>query len=1105
MQKRYLIILFIILLAFFIKSFDEGMTASVVQELNTRFSQSNKEITYEQPSSNLRDIKEKSSNNEINNLINYLKFNSKPLSKKGMPKELKKISLDEKQKEIRASIDHPKTENRYIILLDRNGLATLEKSERTKEINKITSSHNKIKQISESSFRGSVKNVINAVFLEDVTQEKLTDIMSYARSIYPTAEIHKDNKKYPTLYDSVPLIGADKVWAAGYDGSGTDIAILDSGINYSHVDFGSCQTFQNCPKILGGYDFANNDNDPYDDYGHGTHVAAIAASEGNLKGVAPGAKLYIYKILSSEGYGYDSWIIAAIEEAVDPNNDGDFSDHVDVISMSIGGSGTPDDPLSQSVDNANDIGSLVAVAASNFWSGAEYGDIDCPGCARKAFTVGATDKQDEIAYFSGKGPVLYNGENIIKPDISAPGVYICAADAYPTWPADCFDNEHLTLRGTSMATPHIAGVAALLKQAYSSYEAEEIKSILSQTTKDLPYDIYTQGSGRVNASNTVLSNLEAYIKPHILNLGIMSPTDTQKTFNFDIINTRYQNHEVGIITKEIIVKNIQTGNDNTFVSTQNQLCLDQNTQSKTITFDINFSNLPTGYYSGYMEVDIYDDCNLTQYIRTIRIPVGFVKLYEVFINFIGTPNTPSNYYIYLDYKISTINSNGEVNKYNFYEYTPNNNYNYQYNYSIYTLDDKLDLVALMVENGYYPDYDNLNINYFIDHIDTKVNNNMVFDESNAQHIQQNLIQAANSKNLQTLGFKTELLQKNDYYSDILYYFHPSTGPFNNIEFGMGANNVNNLFNQDYMVYFSPHARDVNSTYETTQNYMILPFTINHPFTNLNKIINTGDLKNIPLTIPYTLTPYFNQNFYFGVNSYTPLNYWSDANPEKIMLPRDGTFYYLDNCEECYYHYKSYVDPTYEYNYFIFSNYFDGKAKYVLETTNRKPSFVSFFEEPLKLNLDNEHCVQYAPGVYRFCDSPTQLHDVLKGFLDDKFNQKAHLMTENTSGNLIIETPAGNNYSIFSNDNYVLPFGRFGSWIINCDKLWYSFPDTLNNPEFCQDGIYNIYWEMPNVVKGETLKLLAKANHQKNKFQIIELCYPTKNPSSWRCESPTNII
>ncbi len=357
---------------------------------------------------------------------------------------------------------------------------------------------------------GEFENVFNGIALDiNSEQAKQIEKISGVKKVYPNLEVKL------SLMDSVPLINADELWQLDEDGNkcsttgkpcltGTDarIAIIDTGVDYTHPDLGGC--FGAECKVIDGFDFINYDNDPMDDHGHGTHVAATAAGNGVLKGVAPDANIYAYKVLDSGGSGSFSSVIAGIDRAVDPNNDGNFSDHVDVLSMSLGGlcwsydeSCGPDDPASQAVDNAVDAGVVAVIAAGN--AGPYPGSIATPGTARKAITVGATDKNKVLAYFSSRGPVNTKNDSIIKPDILAPGVAICAAE-WDSWLNDrqCLDDKHISISGTSMATPHVAGAAALLLQSHPLWKPEDVKAALMGTAEDLGLDANDQGAGFVD-------------------------------------------------------------------------------------------------------------------------------------------------------------------------------------------------------------------------------------------------------------------------------------------------------------------------------------------------------------------------------------------------------------------------------------------------------------------------------------------------------------------------------------------------------------------------------------------------------------------------------
>ena len=265
--------------------------------------------------------------------------------------------------------------------------------------------------------------------------------------------------------------------------------------------------------------------DPMDDNGHGTHVVATISGSGDLKGVAPDAEIIAYKVLDSQGSGSINNIMAAIERSIDPNQDGDFSDHLDIISLSlgidcnsVGGYSSycgPDDIISTVIDNVVGAGVVAVIAAGN--SGSDEGTISSPGTARKAITVGAVDKNNLLVEFSSKGPIIWNDgrvpKSLVKPDIVAPGVLICAArlPGFNPWEHNLLyslcldeeDGEHVKLSGTSMATPHVSGVVALIKQAHPDWSPEEIKMALKNTALNINEDIISQGRGRVDALSAV--------------------------------------------------------------------------------------------------------------------------------------------------------------------------------------------------------------------------------------------------------------------------------------------------------------------------------------------------------------------------------------------------------------------------------------------------------------------------------------------------------------------------------------------------------------------------------------------------------------------------
>ncbi len=318
-----------------------------------------------------------------------------------------------------------------------------------------------------------------------------------------------DDRTVQAIDDSSnAVIGAPAFWGAySSHGENIDIAIIDTGIDYFHEALGGAP-FPNS-KVVGGYDIVNNDADPMDDHGHGTHVAGIAAGDGppptNLRGVAYKASLWAFKVLNARGSGTFSGVIAGIERALDPDGNPLTPTPIKVISMSLGGSGDPDDPVSTAIDHATAAGIVCAVAAGN--SGPRYQSIASPGCARRALTVGATYSPTDVAYFSSRGPT--NLIFALKPDVVAPGVAISSAKR---------GGGYVSYSGTSMATPHVAGAAALLRQIFPSLAPDEVKAAILESAADLSLDSWTQGSGRLDVLRAARDSL--IITPPSLSFGL---------------------------------------------------------------------------------------------------------------------------------------------------------------------------------------------------------------------------------------------------------------------------------------------------------------------------------------------------------------------------------------------------------------------------------------------------------------------------------------------------------------------------------------------------------------------------------------------------------
>ncbi|GAA1760439.1 S8 family serine peptidase [Agromyces humatus] len=304
-----------------------------------------------------------------------------------------------------------------------------------------------------------------------------------------------DGRASASLDQSVRQIGAPDAWEAGYRGTGIRVAVLDTGVDGSHPDL--------VGQVEEAVDFTGSETGTADLFGHGTHVAATiagtgAGAGGARPGVAPDADLMIGKVLSDDGYGYDSWIIAGMEWA---------AERAAVVNMSLGG-GPSDgtDPLSLSLDALSEqTGALFVVAAGN--DGTDEA-VSTPSTAPAALSVAAVDRDESLAEFSSRGP--RTGDGGLKPEISGPGVGIVAARASGTAMGSPVDALYTASSGTSMATPHVAGAAVLLAQQHPDWTGERLKDALVSTSRANPdLGVYEQGAGRVDVARAVSQQVTA--------------------------------------------------------------------------------------------------------------------------------------------------------------------------------------------------------------------------------------------------------------------------------------------------------------------------------------------------------------------------------------------------------------------------------------------------------------------------------------------------------------------------------------------------------------------------------------------------------------------
>ena len=325
----------------------------------------------------------------------------------------------------------------------------------------------------------------------------------------PTAQVWLDGVRQPVLDRSVPHIGAPAAWRAGYTGAGVAVAVLDTGVDASHPDLAG--------RIEEARNFTDSP-DPGDEIGHGTHVASTivgsgAASGGSYRGVAPDARLLAGKVCAGFGCS-DSAILAGMEWAA-------VDKHAAVVNLSLGGSDQPGlDPLEEAVNRLSaSHGTLFVIAAGNRFQCSTGDRVASPGSAEAALTVGATDLDDRLADFSCVGPTIEG--NAIKPDITAPGVGIVAARApgTPVGDSDPVGEHYARVSGTSMATPHAAGAAALLAQQHPDWRADRLKAALMAAAVVNPaLTAYQQGAGRLDVARAVGQPVST--APPSLSLGL---------------------------------------------------------------------------------------------------------------------------------------------------------------------------------------------------------------------------------------------------------------------------------------------------------------------------------------------------------------------------------------------------------------------------------------------------------------------------------------------------------------------------------------------------------------------------------------------------------
>src|SRR3989338_4966858 len=364
----------------------------------------------------------------------------------------------------------------------------------------------------DSNFKKKQQLTMINVISGNITREGIEMMRnnSDVEEIYPNTEFsimpfYEEQNFSIKLDVSRVAIGANySNYVLNLTGKNITVAVIDTGIEYTHTAFGNCtltNVTQGTCRIKGGYDFVNSDNDPMDDHSHGTHVAGTVGGNGTVVGIAPESNFYALKVCNSGGSCATADIAAGSDWAIGNN--------ANIITISLGSTAVPnlDDGvglLEQIVDDAVNLGIVVTVAAGN--DGSATSIISSPGSAKKVITVGASNdagtfdtSDDAVASFSSRGPSAFGR---LDPDLSAPGVSINAP---------VLSNSYGLKSGTSMATPHVAGAAALLLEYNRNLTPKQVRSRLMHASTSIPGSLFEKGSGMINITKAVLTSVEADI------------------------------------------------------------------------------------------------------------------------------------------------------------------------------------------------------------------------------------------------------------------------------------------------------------------------------------------------------------------------------------------------------------------------------------------------------------------------------------------------------------------------------------------------------------------------------------------------------------------
>ena len=341
--------------------------------------------------------------------------------------------------------------------------------------------------------QGSIASLTESEIAQIKMNSRVASVSNMGRKVHLISNVPRAMPAFGTDFTyGLEKIGVTRLRVSepSRDGRGVRVGILDTGVDASHVSLqGKVDLFK---------DFtAAHAAQPYDDHGHGTHVAGTIAGgavSNEEIGVAPGAHLVIGKVFDKDGNSKDETLLLGMQWMADPDGGGVSSAPL-IVSNSWGVDAKPADedsaqePFCKAAETWSKLGILPVFAAGN--DGSDPSTINVPAACPAALAVAATDDQDQVAYFSSRGPANWRSGNLNKPDLSAPGVDVDSA---------AVGGGTANKSGTSMATPHVAGALALLMQAQPRERLAQAKKALVDGVDDLGpngYD-FEYGAGRIN-------------------------------------------------------------------------------------------------------------------------------------------------------------------------------------------------------------------------------------------------------------------------------------------------------------------------------------------------------------------------------------------------------------------------------------------------------------------------------------------------------------------------------------------------------------------------------------------------------------------------------